>query len=529
MAMWRSQRARSRGWWIVIFGLAAILGLGYAFWYDIRGYVAGGFWVAFALVPLLLIRVQGWLVSVGRFRLAWIVSHLARLLHPFDGWWQLPEMVRATHLMSRGQREAASVVLSRLERPNSPFGWTAKIQHFRLDHRWQDLRDWVEKEAAQQGALSEFTVAFNYLRAIGELGDAGGLLRAWSGILANQRELTGQPAVGQSLRMLVLAFLGRPEALERLLAAPGGPSDAHVGALWYATALQAAGRASEAQARLIALMASADPLTKVAATRRVAQPASVVDVAALSPEEQALLHRAEFPPVEERPHTSLHHPPPGIPVVTYALLAVNLFVFLWLEYRIPLDQLAQGRFDWIYGLTAGGSESEIRLRALGALIVPVDDWPARWPRFVTANFLHYGWLHLLMNSFGLWFFGRYLERLLGSTQFLIGYLASGIGAMIGVALLMPLWFSDESIVIGASGCVMGLVGMTAVISLRLWRYHRSEAAQQQLTMIVVLVALQTAFDYTTPQVSGTAHLGGLVIGMLFGLIFFVNFDADEEL
>ncbi len=528
VAMWRVKRLRRSAWWFVLVTLLVLLVAGALLWPRYHGYVAGAAWLMLVMVPLLLVRLQGWLIGTGRLRLAWLVAHLARLLHPADGWWQLPRLVRAMDLISRGQRDAAAKVLNHLDESHTPIGWAAKIHLFRLDHQWTNLREWVEQEAAPRGGLGEFTVAFNYLRALGELGDYPALIRSWAQLVESPSELASQPTHRQSLRMLVLAYCGRVAALERLLNSPGAPSDPNVRAIWHATALQAANRLAEAEVRLLKLLASADPLTRVSAARRLSHPVPLVPDELLSIEDKQLLARAENPPLEERPHNSLHHPPAGVPVLTYTLLLMNLTIFLWLEFWLPLDWFSEG-FGWAGVLwEGGGSQSEARLRSFGALIIPVDDWATRWPRVVTANFLHVGWLHLMMNSFGLWFFGRYLERLLGSVQFLLGYLACGLGAMLAVCLLMPLWTPDDGLVVGASGCVMGLVGLTAVVSLRLWRHHRSDTARQQVLMIGLLVVLQSLYDWFTPQISGTAHLAGLLLGVLLGSLFVVNFEADED-
>jgi rhomboid protease GluP len=69
--------------------------------------------------------------------------------------------------------------------------------------------------------------------------------------------------------------------------------------------------------------------------------------------------------------------------------------------------------------------------------------------------------------------------------------------------------------VGASGCVMGLVGVWAGLLLR----HRdAPLAGRRLKNILVIVAIQTAFDLSTPQISMAAHMGGLVTGVFLGLI-----------
>ncbi|HSV62756.1 MAG TPA: rhomboid family intramembrane serine protease, partial [Chthoniobacterales bacterium] len=69
--------------------------------------------------------------------------------------------------------------------------------------------------------------------------------------------------------------------------------------------------------------------------------------------------------------------------------------------------------------------------------------------------------------------------------------------------------------VGASGCVMGMVGVWAGYLVR----HRTEAfAGRRLKNIVLIVAIQTAFDLSTPQISMAAHLSGLATGVALGLL-----------
>jgi len=68
--------------------------------------------------------------------------------------------------------------------------------------------------------------------------------------------------------------------------------------------------------------------------------------------------------------------------------------------------------------------------------------------------------------------------------------------------------------VGASGCIMGIVGAWAGFLLRhrhLWQ------AKQRLLNILLIIAIQIVFDIFTPEVSTSAHLCGLVTGFLIGL------------
>jgi rhomboid protease GluP len=68
--------------------------------------------------------------------------------------------------------------------------------------------------------------------------------------------------------------------------------------------------------------------------------------------------------------------------------------------------------------------------------------------------------------------------------------------------------------VGASGCILGVVGAWAGLLLR---HRHAPFAKQRLANIGLIVAVQIAFDLSTPQVSTSAHMCGLVAGFFLGL------------
>ncbi len=63
---------------------------------------------------------------------------------------------------------------------------------------------------------------------------------------------------------------------------------------------------------------------------------------------------------------------------------------------------------------------------------------------------------------------------------------------------------------------MGLVGVWPVLLLR---HRHTPMAGRRLKNILVIIAIQTAFDLSTPQISMAAHVSGLVTGLALGLVF----------
>ena len=127
-------------------------------------------------------------------------------------------------------------------------------------------------------------------------------------------------------------------------------------------------------------------------------------------------------------------------------------------------------------------------------------------RILTAAFVHGGLWHVGLNMLTLWMVGRSLEPLLGAGRFLATYLLSAAGGSLGVALL---GFSTP--VVGASGALFGLFGALLVIG-------RSLGAQ--MTGLYVVLGINLVLGFIPGfNIAWQAHVGGLVVGALIGLIF----------
>jgi rhomboid protease GluP len=182
--------------------------------------------------------------------------------------------------------------------------------------------------------------------------------------------------------------------------------------------------------------------------------------------------------------------------VVLALIIINVAVF-------------------ILELLAGGSTNPMTLHRLGELDTNSVIFRHQYWRLLAALFLHYGAIHIFFNLFALLLLGPALERQIGGFLFAVCYLVSGIGSSIAVVLLTKLRLLEPVQLVGASGCIMGVVGTWTGFLLR---HRHAPLARQRLRNIFVIVLLQLAFDLVTPRVSMSAHLGGLFTGFLLGLL-----------
>ena len=165
-------------------------------------------------------------------------------------------------------------------------------------------------------------------------------------------------------------------------------------------------------------------------------------------------------------------------------------------------------------LWRGALANPMTLHRLGSLDYFAVINKGEFWRLFTALFLHYNLLHLVFNLFALYVLGPPLEKIIGSLRFGFCYLIAGLGSTAGVVALTLLRVVQPAELVGASGSVMGIVGAWAGFLLR---HRHIWQARQRLLNILMIIVIQIAFDISTPQVSTSAHLCGLVSGFILGL------------
>nr|WP_276600914.1 MULTISPECIES: rhomboid family intramembrane serine protease [unclassified Nannocystis] len=166
--------------------------------------------------------------------------------------------------------------------------------------------------------------------------------------------------------------------------------------------------------------------------------------------------------------------------------------------------------------TAGDPYDPEHAYAWGALFT-ADFGPSEAWRLGTLTLLHVGSLHLILNVLMLWRFGTFVEVLYGRARLAAIYVLSAALSGLAVAFLRDP--ASPLLLIGASGAIMALGG-AVIAALLLRRDLRSTPiGRAELVALVILFGLQVVFDSVTPQVSGTAHLAGIVAGAVLGALF----------
>jgi membrane associated rhomboid family serine protease len=146
-------------------------------------------------------------------------------------------------------------------------------------------------------------------------------------------------------------------------------------------------------------------------------------------------------------------------------------------------------------------------------------------QLVSYQFLHAGWLHLLLNCWVIYAFGRELEALLGAKRFLALMFSSGIVGgvfQVLVALVWPQYFGGP--VVGASACAFGLVAAFAMMfpereltMLIFFVIPVHLRAKTLLAFSAVLAVLGVVFSESIfgGNVANAAHLGGMAMGWFY--------------
>ncbi len=198
------------------------------------------------------------------------------------------------------------------------------------------------------------------------------------------------------------------------------------------------------------------------------------------------------------------------PVVTYAIIAVNVFIFLL--------QLAQGprleRFFYFYGLVP----ARYFVPQIAAYF-SASEQAFAWMSFM---FLHGGFWHLLGNMWSLYIFGDNVEDHLGPLRYAVFYLLCGLAS--GLCHLLLHRYSNIP-TIGASGAIAGVMGayfilfprarVLTLIPILFIPYFIEIPAYFFLGAWFVLQFLNAAGSGGgAGGVAWWAHIGGFVFGML---------------
>ena len=180
---------------------------------------------------------------------------------------------------------------------------------------------------------------------------------------------------------------------------------------------------------------------------------------------------------------------PKNPVITKALIAINVVMFLWTTLYGAVGDLAVSRYSILSG---------------------------EFYRLITGAFVHANIFHLLFNCYALYVIGSQLEGFLGKGKYIVVYLFSALSG----SLVSMLFNSGYSV--GASGAIFGLLG-----ALLYFGYHyRIYLGTVIRSQIIPLILINLLFGLM-PGIDNWAHIGGLIGGLLITITLGIKYKSTK--
>ncbi len=504
-----------------------ILSMSWYFMPDLMAKLGIGACIVFLLLPMSQRQRLESLVNSSQYLAASRLAKRLRWLMPTDGMWNYHHLLRGIALAQTGQIDTAHEIFEKYQPADAPasklqipsgqeqptlgaktahrsspvgvnqqteIGRSATALLYRSTDRWHEYINWVEQRLTLEQLNLGGTTLVYYLRALAETGDLHRCIVEVNK-LERHRQINTQHL--HLLKMYILAYCGRVDGVaqscERLLSMY--PTAVHQ--FWTSSAELAAGKVELAKRQLVKLRhLSTDSCIQQDIDWRLSQP--LPDLNQLNPADWEIVTQIEASVREEAQYGNQIPDDARTPATNF-LIAINIIIFLT-------------ELIWQY---KSGNQN-LSFITWGGLFAPLV-MSGQWWRIVTANFLHMGILHLVMNMFALFYLGKFVEYRLGSLRYLIAYSLAGLGSMATITYVDIQWMTQPHVTVGASGAIMGLLGTMAAIHLSGWRQARAVSAARQFQAVLFSVGFQLVFDLTNGHTSIVGHFSGLMMGFLVGL------------
>lgn len=178
--------------------------------------------------------------------------------------------------------------------------------------------------------------------------------------------------------------------------------------------------------------------------------------------------------------------------ITYTLLLICIGVYIITSLLFGLDMSA------MQGLAAGG---------FNPFYMHVTH---QYYRLITANFIHFGLMHIVVNCYSLYDLSCFVEYLLGSKKYLIVIIASMLSTtgLPYIAYLL-VHIGANTVSGGISGVIFGIIG--AIGALYLFYPYELQDIARSLAMNVLLMLF---ISFIIPTISLSGHISGLIGGFV---------------
>jgi membrane associated rhomboid family serine protease len=202
------------------------------------------------------------------------------------------------------------------------------------------------------------------------------------------------------------------------------------------------------------------------------------------------------------------NPTRRFPVLTYALIAINILVFLW-ELSLPPAALEPVLMN-LSVVPANVSRNPFSLETILDIL--------------RSMFFHAGWAHLLGNLLYLYLFGDNVEDRLGRLLYLVLYFGSGFAAVLAQVAITP---TSPIVLVGASGAIAGVLGsylaffpgvrvrgIVPLFYIGMWSEWPAWLVIGLWFVVQLLSGVASLGVATGGGVAFFAHIGGFVLGII---------------
>lgn len=204
-------------------------------------------------------------------------------------------------------------------------------------------------------------------------------------------------------------------------------------------------------------------------------------------------------------HARLDQLSPRAPVVP-VLVAINLLVFVAM---------------CVAGVGVFQPDGQAVL-AWGSNYGPLTT-SGQWWRLLSSTFVHFGLLHIAFNMWALYASGRMVERLFGSTRFVLLYLFAGVAASMVSVLWNPAVNSA-----GASGAIFGVFGGLLAFVMNPRNQVPQSVMVEHRNSTMLFAGYTLFYGAAHSGIDNAAHIGGLLAGLAMGFVLARPLTAEAR-
>ena len=179
-------------------------------------------------------------------------------------------------------------------------------------------------------------------------------------------------------------------------------------------------------------------------------------------------------------------------IITYILICINILIFIVTAFISKNIQNIDS-----YTLVQLGAKVNV-------LINNGQPW-----RLITCAFLHGGLAHIAFNMYALKIIGSEVEYVYGKVKYIVIYLISALGGSIFSYL-----FNSDSISVGASGAIFGLLGAMIIFGIK----HKNKVGKEYIINLLKVLLINIFIGVTLSNIDNGAHIGGLIFGGISALM-----------